>query len=66
MLPTRSSEEPYFPRAPYAAFANSPLQKVVLAASRLGPLGRRYHEHFAMLAERTVIPSWDHHYIEPR
>ncbi len=60
------AERAYFPYAPVAASTEHGYQRAVLAAAHIEWVGRRYYEHFAMLAGRAGFDHWNGHYVAPR
>jgi SAM-dependent methyltransferase len=59
-------ERAYFPMAPVSALAQKTYQQVVVrVASASECLGRRYYEHFAMLATAVTHDAWYGHLCVP-
>jgi SAM-dependent methyltransferase len=59
------ADRQYFPHDATAAAANQLHRKLVVRLAKVEALGRVYHQHYAMLAERAAILAWDHHYHKP-
>jgi SAM-dependent methyltransferase len=61
------AERPYFPIAAASGSADHSYQRAVVAvAGASNFFGRRYYEHFAMIATAVRYENWQGHYIAPR
>jgi hypothetical protein len=60
------ADRPYFPIAPVAANADRAYQRaIVKVASVSSFIGRRYYEHYALLATKVAYDNWTGPYVAP-
>jgi SAM-dependent methyltransferase len=60
------ADRPYFPMAPVAANADHGYQRLIVEVASASPfIGRRYYEHYALLATKVAYSDWTGPYTPP-